>query len=154
MKKFLFLSVAILAFVLGSCSKEARLNRKLDGKWELTTEDGVAVAEEDKITVEFTKDKDGKGAVTMASTSQGFALPGTYTLDKNEKITITAGKGGAISAIIAVRAASRACAGINPISIITVGSVTQADANRCRRNGLLACGGVRLDAVGGGGGSS
>jgi uncharacterized protein (TIGR03066 family) len=89
MKKFLFLSVAILAFVLGSCSKEARLNRKLDGKWELTTEDGVAVAEEDKITVEFTKDKDGKGAVTMASTSQGFALPGTYTLDKNEKITIT-----------------------------------------------------------------
>lgn len=89
MKKFLFLSVAILAFVLGSCSKEAKLNRKLDGKWEITTEDGTAVADDEKYTVEFTKDKDGKGAVTMASTSQGIAFTGTYVLDKDEKITIT-----------------------------------------------------------------
>ena len=89
MKKFLFLSVAILAFVLGSCSKEARLNRKLDGKWEVTTEAGVAVADADKYTITFTKDKKGTGALVFASSVDAFAISGSYELDKNEKITIT-----------------------------------------------------------------
>lgn len=89
MKKFLFLSVAILAFVMASCSKEARLNRKLDGKWEVTTEAGVAVEDADKYTITFTKDKKGKGTLVFASTVDALAIAGTYELDKNEKITIT-----------------------------------------------------------------
>jgi PBP1b-binding outer membrane lipoprotein LpoB len=89
MKKFLFLSVAILAFVLGSCSKEARLNRKLDGKWEVTTVDGNTVSDLDKYTVEFTKDKKGKGSVMYTSTSIGLSFIGFYDLEKNEKITVT-----------------------------------------------------------------
>lgn len=87
MKKFLFLSVAILAFVLGSCSKSSKLNRKLDGKWEIVSQGGVAVPAEDKMTLEFSKEKGGKG--TVAFGSDGFSIAGTYTLDKDEKITIT-----------------------------------------------------------------
>ena len=87
MKKFLFLSVAILALVLGSCSKSSKLNRKLDGKWELVSNNGVAATADEKFTIEFTKDKDGKG--TLAYTVQGMSFAGTYVLDKDEKITIT-----------------------------------------------------------------
>jgi len=87
MKKFLFLSVAILAFVLGSCSKEAKLNRKLDGKWEITSVNSIAIPAGDAYTIEFTKDKKGKGAVVY---SQGaFSMTGTYVLTEDKTITVT-----------------------------------------------------------------
>jgi len=87
MKKFLFLSVAILAFVLGSCSKEAKLNRKLDGKWEITTVNSVAVPAADAYTITFTKDKKGKGAVVYAQGA--FSMTGTYVLTDDTSITVT-----------------------------------------------------------------
>lgn len=93
MKKFLFLSVAILAFVLGSCSKEAKLNRKLDGKWDVVTFSGLTPASVGltAFTIEFTKDKKGKGAytTTMTEGSVSETSTGTYELTDDTKITMT-----------------------------------------------------------------
>ncbi len=93
MKKFLFLSVAILALVLGSCSKEAKLNRKIDGKWDIVTFAGISPASLGitSFTIEFTKDKKGKGAYTSTSTSSTGtdSSTGTYVLTDDTKITMT-----------------------------------------------------------------
>ncbi len=89
MKKFLFLSVAILAFVLGSCSKEAKLNRKLDGKWQISSYNTVAVAADKIYTYEFTKDKKGKGAIVY--TKGAISITGTYVLTDDKTITATLG---------------------------------------------------------------
>lgn len=97
MKKFLFLSVAILAFVLGSCSKEAKLNRKLDGKWEITTVNSVAVPAADAYTITFTKDKKGKGAVVYSVGA--LSITGTYVLTEDKTITVTIGGGADVMTV-------------------------------------------------------
>jgi hypothetical protein len=93
MKKFLFLSVAILAFVLGSCSKESKLNRKLDGKWDVVTFSGITPASVGitTFTIEFSKDKKGKGSYVSTSISSfgTDTSTGTYELTDDTKMTMT-----------------------------------------------------------------
>jgi len=67
MKKILFLAVAILALV--SCSKESRLNKKIDGTWDIVSVNGQLPSSIGlTMTIEFTKDKKGKGAFTSKIT--------------------------------------------------------------------------------------
>jgi len=76
-------------------SKEAKLNRKIDGEWNVTTVDGNPVSAStgyESIVFQFEKDKKGKGNVTLtassASTAQlpSFVYTGTYTLNEDTKI--------------------------------------------------------------------
>jgi hypothetical protein len=90
MKKILFLAVAILALV--SCSKESRLNKKIDGTWDIVSVNGQLPSSIGlTMTIEFTKDKKGKGAFTSKITEGSFSesSTGTYVLTDDTKITMT-----------------------------------------------------------------
>ena len=91
MKKILFLSVAILALV--SCSKESRLNKKIDGTWDIVSVNGLMPSSIGltSMTIEFTKDNKGKGAFTtkMTEGTLSESSTGTYVLTDDTKITMT-----------------------------------------------------------------
>ncbi len=78
------LTIAIL-FIATSCSKESKLNRKLDGKWVVTSQDGVA-ATGDETSYTFTKDKK---VGTVVVSSGGFGITGSYTLIDDKTIVMT-----------------------------------------------------------------
>ncbi|NBO59906.1 MAG: hypothetical protein EBU82_02910 [Flavobacteriia bacterium] len=64
-KGILMLLVAVLA-VASSCSKDAKINRRLDGEWKVVTIAGVAPAVDESYTLLFNKiDKlTGSGILT------------------------------------------------------------------------------------------
>lgn len=86
MKKIVFLTFACTTILATSCSKEAKLNRKIDGTWKIKTVEGVAVSEADKYTYAFEKDKKGKG--DFVASQGGFSLSGTYQLIDDEQIIL------------------------------------------------------------------
>jgi uncharacterized protein (TIGR03066 family) len=90
MKKVLSILAIAMLFIATSCSKEAKLNRKIDGEWNLVSVDGVAPEAGSSMTIKFEKDKKGTGAVTMTESGGGmsFAIPGTYTLTDDKTITM------------------------------------------------------------------
>ena len=99
MKKLLSLLIAA-SLIFTSCSKERKLNKKLDGKW-----DGIMVSNgfyasklsdlNISISFEFSKDKKNNGDVLITYTDDTGTtlLQGTYKLSKDEKITITSNNG-------------------------------------------------------------
>jgi ABC-type sulfate transport system substrate-binding protein len=90
MKKVLFIAI-ISVVALASCSKERKLNKKLDGTWNAVSYDGQAMAAGQTITIAFDKDKKDNGTYTMTSTYGGFSSveTGTYQLTKDDLITLT-----------------------------------------------------------------
>jgi uncharacterized protein (TIGR03066 family) len=90
MKKVLSIVAIAMLFIATSCSKEAKLNRKLDGEWNVTTVDGVAPEAGTSMSIKFEKDEKGTGKVTMTETGGGmsFSLPGTYTLTDDKSISM------------------------------------------------------------------
>lgn len=90
MKKILFYTGVALALTLASCSKESKLNRKLDGKWETVSYDGVAVAADEITTLTFAKEKKGKGTVDISSSFLGttISFKGNYVLEDDKKLTM------------------------------------------------------------------
>lgn len=95
MKKLLFVLIAA-AMVLASCSKENKLNKKLEGTWKLvsTSEDGVTVTAESQgitSTTTFTKvDKEsGTYSNSVIYLGMTYTTSGTYTLTDDTKITMT-----------------------------------------------------------------
>lgn len=94
MKKLLSLVVAV-TMLFASCSKERKLNKRLDGKWEVETmaSGGFSISPSAfgmSMVFEFSKDKKDNGTVTLTYTEMGVSetQKGSYTLDKDEKITI------------------------------------------------------------------
>jgi len=95
MKKLISILTIATLILLTSCSKSAKLNRKLDGEWIVTSENGVASSTNLSISFVFEKDKKDNGKVTMNQTINGnIFIPmvsiiskGTYTLTKDEVIT-------------------------------------------------------------------
>ena len=80
--------------VLASCSKESKLNRKLDGSWNVVSY-SVNGADQpfgtSTMVMEFVKDKKGVGTYTQTSTtSSGSSVStGTYVLTDDTKLTIS-----------------------------------------------------------------
>jgi hypothetical protein len=95
MKKLLFVAITAVAIAFASCSKEAKLNRAIDGVWNVTKIDGTAIPADLSLTIEFSKEKKGKGTYkttyTMGSVSS--TDEGTYALDGDTKLILT-DKGG------------------------------------------------------------
>lgn len=82
MKKILFALFAVTVIVT-SCSKEAKLNKRLDGKWNVVTYDGTALPSGASMSITFDKDKKGKGTYSMTQTfppSPSYTDAGTYDL--------------------------------------------------------------------------
>jgi hypothetical protein len=90
MKKLLFVAVAAIALTFASCSKEAKLNRTIDGVWNVTKIDGVAIPTDFTLTVEFSKEKKGKGTYKTTSTfgSVSSTDEGTYELEGDTRIIL------------------------------------------------------------------
>ena len=91
MKKILVMFVAA-TLVLGACSKEKKVNKKMDGSWTLTEENDSAISSDKGTTViSFERDKKaGKGTLVFtdskgASTTSNF----DYTLEGNVLKTTT-----------------------------------------------------------------
>lgn len=89
MKKLMMMLVAV-TLIFASCSKEAKLNRKLDGEWNVETIDGITMSGYTMV-FEFEKDKK-EGDVTITATQAGESpeiYKGTYKLTKDDIITMT-----------------------------------------------------------------
>ncbi|MCC7452523.1 MAG: hypothetical protein IT222_00040 [Crocinitomix sp.] len=71
MKKNLILLVVTSLFIMTSCSKDATLNKKIDGEWIVESIDGTTFLSGMSIVFKFEKDKQGKGAFTITETYDG-----------------------------------------------------------------------------------
>lgn len=97
MKKFLFPVVAfVVLLTAASCSKEGKLNKKLDGTWSLDNSSKTTLGLPSTAVFEYTFTKDGDGG-TFSNYFKfdilGFPVEdrvtGTYVLIKDEKIVFT-----------------------------------------------------------------
>ncbi len=90
MKKSLFILLAVVATLIASCSKDAKINRRIDGEWKVITIGGASLASDESYTFKFNKDKkeNGDGTITYTDTFGTDVTAFTYTVS-NEKITIT-----------------------------------------------------------------
>lgn len=87
MKKVILAVFAVVVMV-ASCSKENKLNRRLDGEWNVTSYGGTAMPSGYTAVLKFEKDKKGKGKFTFTQTGPTGAVTsnGTYDLEKDDKI--------------------------------------------------------------------
>ncbi|MGJ8661963.1 MAG: hypothetical protein ACSHXL_07990 [Bacteroidota bacterium] len=89
MKNILIMCLS-LSVVLAACSKEKKVNKRLDGSWMLTAENDKAVTEGTTVLTFNKEKKEGTGTVVYTdskgnSTTTNFS----YTLDKNILTTTT-----------------------------------------------------------------
>jgi hypothetical protein len=89
MKKVLFALLAVTVLVASSCSKEKKINKKLDGEWKATTFEGDVIASGESAVFTFTKDEkdNGSGVLTVTDPVISFTFPFTYTI-KEDKMTM------------------------------------------------------------------
>jgi hypothetical protein len=90
MKKSLFILLAVVATLIASCSKEAKINRRIDGEWKVVSIGGAALAADEIYTFKFNKDKkeNGDGTITYTDSFGTDASPFTYTVSSG-KITMS-----------------------------------------------------------------
>jgi hypothetical protein len=89
MKKSLFILLAVVATFIASCSKDAKINRRIDGEWKVVTIAGASIPSDESYTWKFSKDKKltGDGTYTEVDPSGTYSTPFTYTVG-SEKITL------------------------------------------------------------------
>ena len=87
-KGLLVLLVAVLA-VVSSCSKDAKINRRLDGEWTVVSIGGVAPQATESYVMKFIKEDKltGNGTFTYTFMSQSFTDAFTYSV-LDQKITL------------------------------------------------------------------
>ncbi|MFT7343701.1 MAG: hypothetical protein ACI9XP_000275 [Lentimonas sp.] len=72
------------ALALGACSKEKKINKKIDGSWTLVEENGAAISDESVTTITFNKDKkEGSGELTQKDDQGSSTTMFDYSLDNN-----------------------------------------------------------------------
>ena len=88
MKKLITTMFAV-AIIFSSCSKEHKLNKRLDGEWRVTFWGGGAIVSPASMTYTFDRDKKGKGTYTWAYTNGTYFFDGSgiYDLEKDDKMT-------------------------------------------------------------------
>lgn len=97
MKKILFPVVAFVVLLsAASCSKEGKLNKKLDGTWSLDNSSKTTLGLPSTAVLEYTFTKDGDGGTfSNYFKFDNFGFPvedtvtGTYVLIEDEKIVLT-----------------------------------------------------------------
>lgn len=91
MKKIIYSTIIVALVTLASCSKDAKINKRIDGTWKVTTFEGDAVPTGDVITFEFSKSDKKEGTGSRKFTDEvgnSFGQDFTYTL-ADEKLSIT-----------------------------------------------------------------
>ena len=106
----------VFTLIFSACSKEKKLNKKLDGEWNVVTINGTPVSETDpeleSITLSFVKAKEN-GTYTMTflyiinGVSKPIEVSGSYTLTADEEIALTPTTSGAESYVFIVKSYSK-----------------------------------------------
>ena len=80
--------MAVLA-VVSSCSKDAKINRRLDGEWQVVSIGGVAPEATESYVMKFIKEDKltGNGTLTYTFMSQSYTDAFTYSV-LDQKITL------------------------------------------------------------------
>lgn len=90
MKKGLFIMLTVVSTLVMSCSKDAKINRRIDGEWKVLTIGGQSLDSNESATFEFDKDerKSGDGTFTWVDSFGTTSTAFTYTV-ADQKITMT-----------------------------------------------------------------
>lgn len=90
MKKSLFILLAVVATLIASCSKEAKINRRIDGEWKVVSIGGASLAADESYVFKFNKDKseNGDGTVTATDNFGTDVIAFTYVVSSG-KITLS-----------------------------------------------------------------
>jgi hypothetical protein len=91
MKKLKLLVILTITALVLSCTKEARLNNKIDGLWNIISYSGAPLPVGTSMTTTYSKGTNGSGNYILKLTLNGDVTSefGSYQLDKNTKITYT-----------------------------------------------------------------
>lgn len=83
--KNIFVIIAVAAIGLVACSKEKKVNKRLDGSWTLVSENDQDISDKSTTVLTFMKDKKEGTGSKVYTTSDGIASTTefTYTLDNN-----------------------------------------------------------------------
>ena len=89
MKKIAFILAVTLAFAVASCSKESKINRKIQGDWNGVTINDQAVQSGESYTMSFSKSNKNGGTGTSNYTGSlgNYTTSFTYTI-ADDKMTI------------------------------------------------------------------
>jgi hypothetical protein len=89
MKKSLFILLAVVATFIASCSKDAKINRRIDGEWKVVSIGGASIPADESYTWKFSKDEKltGDGTYTEVDSFGTYSTPFTYSVG-SEKITL------------------------------------------------------------------
>ena len=88
--------MAVVMATFASCNKDQKINKQLDGEWNMSMYDGKAITAGD-VVLKFVAGKDGAGTVTTTIKGQTPAA-GTYVI-KDAKFTSTTGSKSETSTI-------------------------------------------------------
>jgi hypothetical protein len=103
MKKLMFALLAVSVLTASSCSKEKKINRRIDGDWKEVSYAGVAVAAEDQATISFAKDKKGgTGSVSYSGSGVTFSIPFTYSLVEDKMTIISTFAGSSETSVVTI----------------------------------------------------
>ncbi len=103
MKKVLFVLLAVTVLVSSSCSKEKKINRRIDGEWKEVSYNGVAVPADEQATISFSKDKKGgTGSISFAESGVSISIPFTYTLVEDKMTLVTTFAGSSETSIMTI----------------------------------------------------
>jgi hypothetical protein len=93
MKKSVFMLLAIIATIAFSCSKDAKINRRIDGEWKVVSVGGVPLPIDESVTFKFIKDDKltGDGTLTETWDSGSYTTPFTYTVGSEKIIFVMDG---------------------------------------------------------------
>jgi hypothetical protein len=99
MKKSLFILLVLIATITFSCSKDAKINRRIDGEWNVVSIDGVNPEANESITLKFDKDDKltGDGTLTEISSFGNYTTPFTYKVGSEKIICIMDGSSEVLS---------------------------------------------------------
>src|SRR5688572_6000313 len=91
MKKIIYTAFIVATIALVSCSKDKKINKRIDGSWKVTLYEGEALEANESITYDFSKsDKtEGTGTLTLTDASgNNFVQDFTYSIE-DEKFNMT-----------------------------------------------------------------
>ena len=71
MKKYVLFLIMAVVLVVTSCSKANKVNKSIDGEWNVETLAGESMPPGEKYVFKFEKDKKGKGSFTITYTYIG-----------------------------------------------------------------------------------
>ena len=101
MKKNVFILIAIIAAITFSCSKDAKINRRIDGEWKIISRAGIAIPVDESYILKFNKDGKltGNGTLTETWSTGTLTDPFTYSVSSQKIILAVDGTTEVLSVV-------------------------------------------------------